>query len=101
MIGNMNSVASLGSKVPSTLSAIRTSILQPCFAALCDENQESRFHMGSELMDERIRQLSLPGTLDLLTRLFAKHGVAELTYLTPIEKDIELCQVEVANPNAF
>ena len=89
VIGNMRSIALVGMDGSIDFLCYPDFDSPTVFAALLDDEKGGRFQIQPQLTDMRIRQLYLPDTNILLTRILAEQGVAELTDYMPIEKDGE------------
>ncbi len=87
VIGNMRSIALVGTNGSIDFLCYPDFDSPTVFAALLDEKRGGRFKIEPQLMDVRIRQLYLPDTNILITRFLAEEGVAELTDFMPIESE--------------
>ncbi len=67
------------------------------FAALLDHERGGSFALNPECDDMRVKQLYLPNTNILLTRLLSEKGVAEVTDFMPIGKETGTHRPQYAN----
>ena len=89
VIGNMQSVALVGTNGSIDFLCYPDFDSPTVFAALLDDEKGGRFEIRPRLSRMRVRQLYLPETNILLTRFLAEEGVAEITDYMPIEEDGE------------
>jgi GH15 family glucan-1,4-alpha-glucosidase len=89
VIGNMQSVALVGTNGSIDFLCYPDFDSPTVFAALLDDQKGGRFEISPQLTNMRVRQLYLPETNILLTRFLAEQGVAELMDVMPIEQDGE------------
>jgi GH15 family glucan-1,4-alpha-glucosidase len=89
VIGNMRSIALVGTNGSIDFLCYPEFDSPTVFAALLDDQQGGCFQVEPQLTKARVRQLYLPETNILLTRFLAEEGVAELTDFMPIEDDGE------------
>jgi GH15 family glucan-1,4-alpha-glucosidase len=67
------------------------------FAALLDRERGGSFALNPECEDMRVKQLYLPNTNILLTRLLSEKGVAEVTDFMPVGKETGTHRPRYAN----
>jgi GH15 family glucan-1,4-alpha-glucosidase len=84
VIGNMQSVALVGTNGSIDFLCYPNFDSPTVFAALLDDEKGGRFQIEPQLTNARIRQLYLPDTNILLTRFLAEEGVVEVTDYMPI-----------------
>src|ERR1700758_67056 len=89
VIGNMQSIALVGTNGSIDFLCYPDFDSPTVFAALLDDNAGGRFQIEPQLTNAQVRQLYLPDTNILLTRFLAEEGVAELTDYMPTGKDGE------------
>ena len=69
------------------------------FAALLDRERGGSFALNPECEDMRVKQLYLPNTNILLTRLLSEQGVAEVTDFMPVGNGNGQAQATVRQPH--
>jgi GH15 family glucan-1,4-alpha-glucosidase len=89
VIGNMRSVALVGTNGSIDFLCYPNFDSPSVFAALLDDEKGGCFQIQPQLKEKRVRQLYFPDTNILVTRFLADEGVAELTDYMPISSDGE------------
>jgi GH15 family glucan-1,4-alpha-glucosidase len=84
VIGNMRSIALVGSQGSIDFFCFPRFDSPTIFAALLDPEKGGFFCIQPELNGERSKQLYLPDSNVLLTRFLSDHGIAEITDFMPI-----------------
>ena len=84
VIGNMRSIALVGSHGSIDFFCFPRFDSPTVFAALLDPEKGGLFCIQPELDGERSKQLYLPDTNILVTRFLSDHGIAEITDFMPI-----------------
>ncbi|MGA8621156.1 MAG: trehalase-like domain-containing protein [Candidatus Sulfotelmatobacter sp.] len=87
VVGNMRSIALVGINGSIDFLCYPNFDSPTVFAALLDDEKGGCFQIQPQLKEKRVRQLYLPDTNILLTRVLAEEGVAELTDYMPIGTD--------------
>ena len=84
VIGNMQSIALVGTNGSIDFLCYPCFDSPTVFAALLDDERGGRFQIQPQLDQIRVRHLYLPDTNILLTRFLAEEGVAELMDYMPV-----------------
>src|SRR5439155_21187302 len=87
VIGNMQSIALVGMNGSIDFMCYPEFDSPSVFAALFDDQKGGRFQIGLRMANMRARQLYLPDTNNLVTRLLAEEGAVEVIDCSPIHDE--------------
>lgn len=93
VIGNLQTVALVSKQASIDFMCFPDFDSPSIFASILDANKGGSFSVTPRMTDVVHRQLYLPGTAVLITRLFSDEGIAEITDFMPIDESCDTCMI--------